>query len=204
MADKPKGKGAPADFPGPVFPNPHNIAPRWDTDPTPAKFGVGKFHMSGAKGDVQKVDVKTDPAHSSVMTPEQLREPHISSYKHGTDYVPKTGPALLHRGEKVVPAKENKMDPFAGITKGDKKPKKEIKDMVLSKSHNGKHIMTHKHHHPEHHPDETHVLSDMAELHGHMDDHAGTPNAGEAAPADGAAGPAPLTAAPSPMPTPGA
>jgi hypothetical protein len=80
------------------------------------------------------------------------------------------------------------------------KPKKEIKEMVHTKSANGKHIVTHKHHHPEHHPDETHVMSDMAELHSHMEDHAGTPNDGEAAPAEGAAAPAPMTAAPSPMP----
>lgn len=194
-----KSKGAPVDFGGRVFPNTHNIAPRWDTDPTPVKSGIGKFKMDGAKGDVQKVTSATDPVHSGVMTPEQLRAPDIRSYKHGTNFVPSTGLAVLHKGEKVVPAKENKMNPFEGITKGDKKPKKEIKDMVVSKSHNGKHIVTHKHHHPEHHPDETHVMSDMAELHSHMDDHAGTPNDGESAPADGAAAPAPMTAAPSPM-----
>jgi hypothetical protein len=85
-----------------------------------------------------------------------------------------------------------------GVTGKDRKPKKEIKEMVHTKSHNGKHIVTHRHHHPEHHPDETHVMGSMDELHAHMDDHAGTPNAGEAAPADG--GPAPMTASPSPMP----
>lgn len=31
----------------------------------------------------------------------------LPSYKHGTDYVPKTGPAVLHKGEKVVPKEEN-------------------------------------------------------------------------------------------------
>lgn len=196
-----KSKGAPVDFAGPVLPNPHNIKPHWDTDKLPAKFGVGKFNLKGAKGDVQKVTVKTPAANSDVMSPEQLRAPHISSYKHGTDYVPKTGPALLHQGEKVIPAKENKMNPYEKITKGDAKPKKEIREMVHTKSHNGKHIVTHKHHHPEHHPDETHVMGDMSELHNHMEDHAGTPNAGEAAPAaPEAGGPAPLTAAPSPMP----
>lgn len=30
--------------------------------------------------------------------------PGLASYQHGTAYVPETGPALLHRGEKVVPA----------------------------------------------------------------------------------------------------
>jgi hypothetical protein len=91
-------------------------------------------------------------------------------------------------------------NPYAMISGGGKKPKKEIKEMVHTKSHNGKHIVTHRHHHPEHHPDETHVLNDMSELHDHFENHAGTPNDGEEAPAEG--GPAPLTAAPSPMPAP--
>lgn len=91
------------------------------------------------------------------------------------------------------------MNPYEKITKGDVKPKKEISDMHIKMSHNGKHIVTHKHHHPEHHPDETHVMGNMADLHSHMEDHLGTPNAGEAAPT-GDSAPAPMTAAPSPMP----
>jgi len=31
----------------------------------------------------------------------------IPKYQEGTDYVPETGPAMLHQGEKVVPAEEN-------------------------------------------------------------------------------------------------
>lgn len=31
----------------------------------------------------------------------------LPSYKHGTDYVPKTGPAILHEGEKVTPKEDN-------------------------------------------------------------------------------------------------
>jgi hypothetical protein len=152
-----------------------------------------KLHPNSKYGDnpgEQRIDV-------SAMT-----KPLIQSYKKGTNYVPKTGLAILHKGEKVVPAKENKMDKTYDMVKGmakDTPPKKEIKTMEHSKSHNGKHIVTHKHHSPAHHPDETHVMNDMAELHAHMDDHAGTPNEGEAAPTDGSA-PAPLTAAPSPAP----
>lgn len=109
------------------------------------------------------------------------------------------------RGGLVSPQKDNSMaGMFDQITKGGEKPKKEIHKMEITKSHNGKHIVTHKHHHPEHHPDETHVMNDMAALHSHMDDHAGTPNEGEAAPADGAAAPAPMTAAPSPAAAPAA
>jgi len=84
----------------------------------------------------------------------------------------------------------------------EKKPKKEIKEMTVTKSHNGKHIVTHKHHHPMHHPDETHVMSDMGGLHSHMEDHAGTPNEGETAPGGGDQM-AQLTAAPSAPPAAG-
>jgi len=79
-------------------------------------------------------------------------------------------------------------DAFEKIT-GGAKPKKEIKEMVHTKSDNGKHIVTHRHHRPDHHRDETHVAD-------HIENHAGTPNEGEAAPAGGA--PTPMTPAPSP------
>ena len=100
-------------------------------------------------------------------------------------------------GGLVTPQKDNSMaGMFDQITKGSDKPKKEIHEISIKKTHNGKHIVTHKHHHPEHHPDETHAINSMADLHNHIDDHAGTPNDGEEAPAAGA--PAPMTAAPSP------
>ena len=132
----------------------------------------------------------------------------MQSFEKGTSYVKKTGPAILHKGEAVIAKEKNPMkmkDKAKAVgmeALGDKsKPKKEIKEMVHSKSHNGHHIVVHKHHHPEHHPDETHTLENMAALHQHMEDHAGTPNDGEgaeSAPQGGA--PAPMTAAPSPMP----
>lgn len=127
----------------------------------------------------------------------------LGSFEKGTDNVPKTGVYKLHKGEAVIP-KEKNMNKSAmdavekHLSGGEKKPAKEIKEMVHTKSANGKHIVTHRHHRPEHHPDETHVLNDMAELHSHMEDHAGTPNDGEAAPAAG--GPPQMTAAPSPAP----
>ena len=127
----------------------------------------------------------------------------LGSLKHGTSHVPKTGVYKLHEGEAVVPKEKNTMnalDAMAGIT-GKAKPPKEIKEMAHTKTHNGKHIVTHRHHHPEHHPDETHAFDNMADVHSHMEDHAGVPNEGEAAPS-GAEAPAPLTAAPSPAPAP--
>lgn len=129
----------------------------------------------------------------------------LGSFKQGTSHVPKTGVYKLHEGEAVIPKEKNTMnasDAMAGIT-GKAKPPKEIKAMTHTKTHNGKHIVTHHHHHPEHHPDETHAFDNMADVHSHMEDHAGVPNEGEEAPS-GASAPAPLTAAPSPMPAPAA
>lgn len=98
----------------------------------------------------------------------------MKSYKDGTDFVPKTGPAILHKGEKVVPAEENKMDAKAameGITgKKAKKPPKKIKEIRTKMSDNGKVVHTHVHHHPEHHADETHVSDDAAGAAKHMTD----------------------------------
>ena len=78
-------------------------------------------------------------------------------------------------------------------------PKKSIREMVHTKTHSGHHVVTHRHHAPhngsEH--DETHVMNNMSDLHSHMEDHAGTPNAGEAAPD---ASTPQLTASPAPAP----
>lgn len=77
-------------------------------------------------------------------------------------------------------------------------PKKEIKEISVKKSHNGGHVITHKHHHPDHHPDETHTTKGDDDMAAHMLQHAGTPNEGEAADPS-MQGAAPMTAAPSPM-----
>lgn len=76
-------------------------------------------------------------------------------------------------------------------------PKKEIKSITTSKSHNGGHVHIHKHHSPEHHPDETHTTKGDDEMAAHMLQNAGTPNEGEA-PDPSMQGAAPMTAAPSP------
>ena len=95
------------------------------------------------------------------------------------------------------------MDASSVMEKISPKPKhkKEIREMVHTKTHNNKHIVTHRHHHSDEHPDETHAFDSMDAVHGHMEAHAGTPNEGEQAPPDvSAGGPAQMTAAPSPMP----
>ena len=120
----------------------------------------------------------------------------LTSYEDGVASVPETGPAILHKGEKVTPAKENPMkDLFSMVPgKGSEKHKKEIKHIVTSKTHDGKYLHKHVHHHPSH-EDETHVSNDLAALKDHM-----------AAHTDGAGGDpdaAQMTASPSPMPAPG-
>lgn len=125
------------------------------------------------------------------------------SYKKGTDFVPKTGPAILHKGEAVTPAKDNPMsdmfDKVPGRKSEEKPPKKSIKRIEITKSHNGKHIVKHVHHHPAH-EDETHVMNDMAALHSHLEDHAGTPNEGEGPESAPAGAPAQLAASAPPVP----
>jgi hypothetical protein len=114
----------------------------------------------------------------------------LGSFKKGTDYVPKTGVYKLHEGEKVVPAKENKMDAKAAmqdITGKKSKPAKKIKEIRTRKTDDGKFVHTHLHHNPEHHQDEMHVSNDLKEAQQHISDHEAnmTP---QAPPPDEAAG----------------
>lgn len=163
---------------------------------------------------LQKDSPKSDAAHDSKQASEILNKFNksmggdfgidpgtpsaIPSYKKGTGYVPKTGPAVLHKGEAVVPKEKNNMDWSKAIT-GSAKPKKEIKHIITKKTHDGKLMHTHVHHSPEHHPDETHVSNTSKEMQGHMDAHSGM-DAG----AGGGDNPlAQLTASPSPMPAAG-
>lgn len=97
----------------------------------------------------------------------------LGSFKKGTDYVPKTGMYKLHEGEKVVPAKENKMDAKSAmqdITGKKSKPVKKIKEIRTRKTDDGKFVHTHLHHNPEHHQDEMHVSNDLKEAQQHLSD----------------------------------
>jgi len=146
----------------------------------------------GDRGAEQRIDTK-----------DWSKPLGMKSYEKGTDFVEKTGPAILHKGEAVVPKEKNMKsvtDKMKASLSGDDKPKKEIKEIHTRKTHDGKLVHKHIHHSPAHHPDEEHISNDSAEMHQHMDDHAGMPpNEGEqpAAPAAGQEAPAQLTAAPS-------
>ena len=131
-----------------------------------------------------------------VKTGPEMPIGRMPMYHSGTEYVPSTGPALLEKGEAVIP-KEKNMDSVKDVLGGHghiKAPKR-IKEMVHSKSHNGKHIIVHKHHTPHDHPDhdEVHALDNMSDVHDHIENHAGEPNEGEQA--EAGAGPQ-LTASP--------
>lgn len=118
--------------------------------------------------------------------------PKKPSFKDGTDFVPKTGDAKLHKGEAVL--KKEDADKFreAKMKHGtmssvaeelggkSEKPKKEIKHMHIKKATNGGHIIRHEHTHPEHHPDEEHITKNDDELASHVLQNMGTPNPGEA------------------------
>lgn len=92
---------------------------------------------------------------------------------------------------------------YAGVAEAlgakSEAPKKEIKEISIRKSHNGGHIVTHKHH-GHHHPDEEHTTHGSDALLNHVMQHATEPNEGEA-PDAAMQGTAPMTAAPSPAPT---
>lgn len=104
------------------------------------------------------------------------------SFKKGTTSVPKTGMALVHEGEAVVPEEENPMSQktWADAVKSGKKPKKELAHMVVTPHKNGSHTVMHHHTHPDHHPAEPHGVTNMQDLHDHMEEHMGSPNSGEA------------------------
>jgi hypothetical protein len=140
-------------------------------------------------------------------------------YHKGTDYVPKTGPAILKKGEAVLNNKDAEnyrqgksmkaSDAMKGASEalgGKSTPPKEIEHIKTKKAKSGGYVHEHHHTHPEHHPMETHVTPDQDAMAEHMMQHMGTPNPGEAdadAGQGGIPGAAPTTGAPAAAPTPG-
>lgn len=156
---------------------------------TPVSSDSDKLHPTSKYGDQpgeKRIDV------SSMTKPLA----GMASYAKGTTKVKKTGPAILHKGEAVVPAHENPMNKdkdkdMYGMVKDmagkDAKPKKEIRKIHTSKTHDNKFLHVHEHHNSAAHPDEQHVSNDVKEMQEHM-----------------AANEPQMTASPSPMPEQGA
>lgn len=127
---------------------------------------------------------------------EPIREPFggapmrpggMPVFHKGTEYVPHTGPAMLEKGEKVIP-KEQNMSAFDGASDvlggtEKSKPKKVLKAIHTRKVHGkgGKSSYIHEHHftHPEHHKMEEHASANQDEMVSHMMDHMGEQNPGE-------------------------
>ena len=86
--------------------------------------------------------------------------PFMPTYHRGTDFVKQTGPAMLERGEKVIPKEEN-MDSVKDVLGGHetKKPEKKVKHIVHRRTKNGGHIFEHHFTHPEHHEKEEHAYN---------------------------------------------
>jgi hypothetical protein len=120
----------------------------------------------------------------------------LKGYKDGTDYVPKTGPAVLHKGEKVVTKKDNDKLRAKGIY-GDlsdhlggepQKHKKEIDHIKTRKAKSGGYIHEHHHTHPEDHPMEQHISADQDAMLSHMAEHMGEAQPGAGGPDEGQGG----------------
>jgi hypothetical protein len=162
-----------------------------------------KWAHKSAPGNDDKEDEDDSISTNSTPSAMGVGGGGMPSHKKGIAFVPKTGPALLHKGERVVNAKDNMADMFDKVpgrkSADENPPKKSIKRIEITKSHNGKHIVKHVHHHPAH-EDETHVMNDMAALHSHLEDHAGTPNEGEGPESAPAGAPAQLAASAPPVP----
>lgn len=121
----------------------------------------------------------------------------LGSFKKGTKSVPKTGAYVLHEGEKVTPEEKNpdskKGDkkvatPYDMITGGKKAPKT-IARHEYHRTHNGKHVVTHKHHDSAH-KDEQHMFEKFSDAASHMEQNPPQPEPAEA-PEQGAAPAAP-------------
>jgi hypothetical protein len=130
----------------------------------------------------------------------------LGSFKRGTRSVPKTGIYKLEEGEAVVPEKSNPDShkktgekdmagtPYDMITGGKKDAPKVIHHHEYHKTHNGKHVVTHKHHDPSH-KDEQHMFEKFSDAADHMEQNPPQPEPTPAASPDAAAGAGPAAGA---------
>ena len=85
----------------------------------PVAKGVAKtFFLGRSKDEEENTDYSPGPVPKQ-KTPEPPKDwykdsdKHLPSYERGTDYVPETGPAILHKGEKVIPVADNPISKVA-------------------------------------------------------------------------------------------
>lgn len=160
---------------------------------TPVNSPVDRIHPEGAP-------YGTQPGEKRIDVRDMVKP--LGSFKEGGK-VKKTGAYILHKDEKVVPAEgksepkseakkevkqgEEKMaTPYDMITGGKKAPKT-IQKHEYHRTHNGKHVVTHKHHDPAH-KDEQHMFEKFGDAADHMEQNPPQPEPAEAAaPAAGGA-----------------
>jgi hypothetical protein len=138
---------------------------------------TGKAPAAAPPQEVDKINKKgkfgTHKGEDRTLPVDQWAKP-LGSFKHGTDYVPKTGVYKLHEGEAVKTKEENKMDAFAHVPgRTEDKPKKEVHEIRTRKAKSGGFIHEHHHTHPEHHKMEEHTSPNMKSAMTHLNDHMG-------------------------------
>lgn len=113
------------------------------------------------------------------------QKPLGQMHKGGT--VPKTGPYVLKKDEKVLTGDQHGQlksalslasSALSHDADEPQEPKKEIKAMHIRKASDGSHVIEHHHVHFSH-PMEEHTAKNMDELHDHLEQHWGAPNDGE-------------------------
>lgn len=146
----------------------------------------------------------------------------LPKYHKGTDYVPKTGPAILKKGEAVLNEKDaekhRKEKAMAEKSHGSsrashvlggkgksksKSSKKHPHRLTISHGKSGGHKVVHSFAPDESgmtQPDEEHILPDKASLMQHIDENTPDMPAPQAAPPDAAAAGASMSVAPPPPP----
>lgn len=172
------------------------------TDPQARKDFIATQGNEEVKGKEGKSLVEMNRQADDTMATQgeninnKARSP-VPSYKDGIDKVPKTGPAILHKGERVLNKEDavvsrgekgNKMHESMAMVKGalggheaksEPKSKKELKEIRVRKAKNHGHIIEHHHTNPVDHPMEEHTTNGDDELASHMMQHMGTENPGE-------------------------
>lgn len=136
-----------------------------------------------AQGDSEAVN----KGELGVIKAQKLSEEStLKGYKQGTPYVPETGAAIVHKGERVIPAEKNNPMGLAEAAlahpaaKEPKKPAKKVKSVHVRRAHKG--FIAENHHESPEHGMEEHALPDMDAVQQHMSDSMG----GQGEPEEGA------------------
>ncbi len=72
----------------------------------PEGRSTSEHEIDYGEGPAPKPKTLSPPSHWYKDSPDH-KIPEMPSYKEGTNYVPKTGPAILHKGEAVIPKEQN-------------------------------------------------------------------------------------------------